>query len=290
MNQVVSRPLGVSGVTNPLPATGGTDADDLGRTRRGVPVPLSALDRLVSVRDYEDFALAFAGVGKAVARRCPDGTRQLVHVTVAASGDAPLDADSLLLAELRSALSRYGDPALPVRVEVCERVRLVLALGVRTRPDRSRGAVEQAVRDALVARLGFAAAELARPVHLSAVVAAAQAVPGVDFVAVDAFGGIAADVDAAGVIRFARELTAAPCVPAHAAGTRETLYTPAAGETAASVAAVNGLDEAQLALLNPGAAAPTPGSALVVRRALRPAQLVLLDPALPETLVLRRIP
>ncbi|WP_328959115.1 putative baseplate assembly protein [Kitasatospora purpeofusca] len=290
VNQVVSRPLGVSGVTNPLPATGGTDADGLGGTRLGVPVPLSALDRLVSVRDYEDFALAFAGVGKAVARRCPDGTRQLVHVTVAASGDAPLDADSLLLAELRSALSRYGDPALPVRVEACERVRLVLALGVRTLPDRSRGAVEQAVRDALVARLGFAAAELAQPVYLSAAVAAAQTVPGVDYMAVDAFGGIADGVDAAGVIRFARELTAQPCVPALPAGIRETLYTPAPGETAASVAAVNGLSEDQLALLNPGAAAPTPESALVVRRALRPAQLVLLDPALPETLVLRRIP
>ncbi|MFE3106151.1 putative baseplate assembly protein [Kitasatospora indigofera] len=290
VNQVVSRPLGVSGVTNPLPATGGTDADGLSGTRRGVPVPLSALDRLVSVRDYEDFALAFAGVGKAVARRCPDGTRQLVHVTVAAAGDAPLDAESQLLAALQAALSRYGDPALPVRVEVCERVRLVLSLGVRALPDRSRGVVEQAVRDALVDRLGFAAAELARPVFLSAAVAAAQAVPGVDFVDVDAFGGIGDDADAAGVIRFARELTAAPWVPALPAGYRETRYTPAPGETAASVAAVNGLDEEQLARLNPGGTSPAPGAALVVRRALRPAQLVLLDPALPETLVLRRIP
>ncbi|MFD9460408.1 putative baseplate assembly protein [Streptomyces sp. NPDC060027] len=290
VNHVVSRPLGVSGVTNPLPATGGTDADGREDARRCVPLRLSALDRLVSVRDYEDFALAFAGVGKAAARRCPDGTRQLVHVTIAAAGDAPLDAGSLLLDALQSALSQYGDPALPVRVEACERVRLVLSLGVRTLPDHSRDMVEQAVRDALTARLGFAAAELAQPVFLSAAIAAAQTVPGVDFVDVDAFGGVGDDVDAAGVIRFAQELTAAPCVPGHPAGYRDSLYTPAPGETTASVAAVNGLTEQQLALLNPDGISPDPGSPMVVRRALRPAELVLLDPSLPETLVLRRIP
>ncbi|WP_329433028.1 putative baseplate assembly protein [Streptomyces sp. NBC_01280] len=290
VNHVVSRPLGVSGVTNPLPATGGTDADGREEARRSIPLRLSALDRLVSVRDYEDFALAFAGIGKAVARRCPDGARQFVHVTVDAADNAPLDARSLLLDALQSALSRYGDPALPVRVEVCERVRLVLSLGVRTLPDHSRDVVEQAVRDALLDRLGFAAAELAQPVFLSAAIAAAQAVPGVDFVDVDAFGGVGDDVDAAGVIRFARELTAAPCVPGHPAGYRETLYTPAPEETSASVAAANGLTEEQLALLNPDGVPRTPGTAMVVRRALRPAQLVLLDSSLPETLVLRRMP
>ncbi|MFD4652629.1 putative baseplate assembly protein [Streptomyces sp. NPDC058441] len=290
VNHVVSRPLGVSGVTNPLPATGGTDGDGQEEARRGIPLRLNALDRLVSVRDYEDFALAFAGIGKAVARRCPDGARQFVHVTVDAADDAPLDARSLLLEALQSALIRYGDPALPVRVEVCERVRLVMSLGVRTQPDQSRDQVEQAVRDALLDRLGSAAAELAQPVFLSTAIATAHAVPGVDFVDVDAFGGVGDDVDAAGVIRFARELTAAPCVPGHRAGYRETLYTPAPGETIASVAAANGVSEGQLALLNPDGVPQTPGTAMVVRRALRPAQLVLLDPSLPETLVLRRIP
>ncbi|MET7573983.1 putative baseplate assembly protein [Streptomyces sp. NPDC005492] len=287
VNHVISRPLGVSGVTNPLPATGGTDADGREEARRSVPLRLGALDRLVSVRDYEDFALAFTGIGKAVARRCTDGARPFVHVSVAAAGDAPLDARSLLLDALQSALSRYGDPALPVRVEICERVRLVLSLGVRTLPDHSRGMVEQAVRDALLGRLGFAAAELAQPVFLSAAIAAAQAVSGVDFVDVDGFGGVGDDVEAVDVIR---ELTAAPCVPGRPAGYRETLYTPASGETIASVAAANGLTEEQLALLNPDGVPRPPGTAMVVRRALRPAQLVLLDPSLPETLVLRRIP
>ncbi len=43
------------------------------------------LDRIVSLRDFEDFARAFAGIGKAQATWLWDGERRLVHLTVAAS-------------------------------------------------------------------------------------------------------------------------------------------------------------------------------------------------------------
>ncbi|MFD0428269.1 hypothetical protein ACFQ60_09445 [Streptomyces zhihengii] len=79
----MTRPLGVTGVTNPLPASGGADADGPGLTRRNVPSAVSALDRLVSVGDYEDFARSRAGIGRAVARELFDGRRRVLHVTVA---------------------------------------------------------------------------------------------------------------------------------------------------------------------------------------------------------------
>src|SRR5262249_45124213 len=63
---LATRPLGVKEVVNPLPATGGADAESRDQLRRNIPVALQALDRLVSMRDYADFARAFAGVGKAV--------------------------------------------------------------------------------------------------------------------------------------------------------------------------------------------------------------------------------
>ncbi|MFI2189502.1 putative baseplate assembly protein [Streptomyces sioyaensis] len=253
ISQLVDRPLGVNGVTNPLPATGGADADGPDELRRPIPVRLAALDRLVSVRDHEDFARAFAGVDKAVARMCAAGSRPVVHVTVA---DASPDAASPLPAALRTAFARYGDPALEVRVEPCERVRLVLALGVRAAPGHRPDKVEQRVRDALAAALGFAAAELGEPAFLSTAVAAAQAVPGVDFVTVDAFGGFPESTEASEIVRFAQNPSVATCVPARPAGYRAVRDAP------------------------PDAA----------RSVLRPAQLALLDPAVPETLVLRRIP
>ncbi|TGA88991.1 putative baseplate assembly protein [Streptomyces sp. MZ04] len=288
ISQVVSRPPGVSGVTNPLPATGGADADGPAQLYRAIPLRLAAFDRLVSVRDHQSFARAFAGVGKAVAQRCTDGGSPVLHVTVAAADDAPLTPSSSLLAGLRTALRRYGDPRLPVRVEPCERVRLVLALGVRTAPGHLPEKVEHRVREALAARLGFAEAHLARPVYLSAVVAAAQGVTGVDFVDVDAFGGIPEGADPAEVVKFAEHPSVASCVPALSAGPRAVRDLSPVGEPPDPAGVVDA-SQAPTVFLD-RRAAPGPAGWRPPRLVLRPAQLVLLDPAVPGTLLLRRIP
>ncbi|GGY07168.1 putative baseplate assembly protein [Streptomyces hiroshimensis] len=295
VNQVVSRPLGVSAVTNPVPATGGTDADGPGDTRSRVPLRLRALDRIVSLRDYEDFARAYAGIGKASAQYCQDTGRRVVQVTVATVGDAPAGPSSPLLTSLEAALNRYGDPALPVVVALRERVLLVVSAGIRVLPDHTWDDVEPAVRRALSDALGFERAELAQPVHLSAAIAAAQAVPGVDHVDVDIFGGIPDDIDTVGLTGLAEQLTrAAPSVPAVRAGFREDLARIFPGDTLTSVALRYGLSLDRLVALNPAAVPSkdvgTGGTKLIVGRGLRAAQLVVLDPAVPETLVLRRIP
>ncbi|MGW7167741.1 putative baseplate assembly protein [Streptomyces sp. NPDC054884] len=315
VNQLVSRPFGVSGVTNPLPATAGAEADGPARTRRTIPLRLAAFDRLVSVHDYQSFARAFAGVGQAVARRCRADGRPVLHVTVVAADDAPLDASAPLPAALCAALRRYGDPALPVRVEPCERVRLVVVLGVRTADGHLPEKVEQRVREALAARLGFAGAYLGHPVYQSAVVAAAQAVPGVDFVVLDAFGGVAEGAGAAEVARFAETLSVADLVPALPAGLRPVRGPAPSGGGAGDGfgggfgggppdpgAVVDAAHAPTVLLPRPAAADPAgagpaagpttgrPGPPAGPRLVLRPAQLVLLDPAVPGTLILRRIP
>ncbi|MEH0581579.1 putative baseplate assembly protein [Streptomyces sp. B21-108] len=296
INKLVSRPFGVSAVTNPLPATGGADADGRARMRQAIPLRLAAFDRLVSTVDYQSFARAFAGVGQAVARRCVDDGRPVVHVTVVAADDAPLDAFSPLLGALRSALRRYGDPALPVRVEPCERVRLVVVLGVRTAAGHLPQKVEQRVREALVARLGSGGAFLGHPVYDSAVVATAQAVPGVDFVDLDAFGGFPEGSDPADVVRFAQHPTVAAFVPALPAGPRAVRdRAPSgtgagAGGTPADPGDVVDAAQAPTVLLPRGNSPAAPAPTALPRLVLRPAQLVLLDPTVPGSLILRRIP
>ncbi|MEU9608442.1 putative baseplate assembly protein [Streptomyces sp. NPDC048057] len=285
ISQVVSRPPGVSGVSNPLPATGGADADGPDQLRRSIPLRLAAFDRLVSVRDYESFTRAFAGVDKAAARRCQDGGRPVVHVTVAASDDAPLNASSALLVELRAALRRFGDPALPVRVEPCERIRLALGLGVRAIPGHLPEQVEFRVRAALFARLGFAEAQLTRPVYLSAVIAAAHAVSGVDFVRVDAFKGVPEDADPGEVAHLAASYEVDPCVSALPAGSR-AVQQPAPPAPAPARSATH----APTVVLGSRGGAGDQAPLKPPRLVLRPAQLVLLDPAVPGSLILRRIP
>ena len=104
-----------------------------------------ALDRLVSVSDCEGFARARSGIGKASTLRLSDGTGTLVHLTIAGTDDTAIEPSSDLFRNLRLALQRFSDPALPVQVAVRELVLLVIAAGVAVHPDhhgrgRGRGA------------------------------------------------------------------------------------------------------------------------------------------------------
>lgn len=286
ITQPVTRPLGVTGVTNPLPATGGTDADGPALTRRTVPLAVSALDRLVSVRDYEDFARSRAGIGRASARRVFDGRREVLHLTVAGVDDIPIAADGELLRALRSSLAEYGDQRLPVRVEPREAVLLRVAAKVKLERDHSWDVVEPRIRRALLAELGFAGRELGQPALLSEVLATAQSVPGVSYVDVDLLAG--ATEDGGG---FAEPAAVVPARPAEYVETRYRVEGPG-GETLTEVAVRNGIPLRDLLHRNPditGTRRLEPGRRVFVQRGVRPAQLALLPANVPDSLILTEV-
>jgi len=183
---LATRPLGVKEVVNPLRASGGADAETRDQARRNVPLAVLALDRLVSVADYADFARSFGGVGKAAAVKLGG----LVQVTIAGAADAPIDATSDLYRNLLLALRRYGDPSLPVRLDVRELLALTVSAKVGLLPDFAWESVEPTVRAALLDVFGFERRALAQSVYLSELVACMQAVRGVAWVDVDAFGSL----------------------------------------------------------------------------------------------------
>ena len=76
-----------------------------------------ALDRLVSVQDYQDFTRVFAGIGKARAAELSDGRGQIVHLTIAGADDIPIEYHSDLYRNLTAALRRFGDPSQPFRID-----------------------------------------------------------------------------------------------------------------------------------------------------------------------------
>jgi len=211
---LASKPLGVSGVVNPIGASGGADREGLDAGRRNAPIAVTALDRLVSVQDYADFARTFAGVGKAAAARLPDGRRQVVHVTIAGADDIPIDQTSDLYQNLGAALHDYGDPSLPITLAVRERLVLVLSLQVKTQADCLWEVVEAAVRTALLGALGFDQVELAEDLLLSSVIAVAQAVAGVDSVEPEVFDTISeGDLVAGFSVNAASTLQHKPRIP-----------------------------------------------------------------------------
>jgi hypothetical protein len=64
----------------------------------------------VSLAVYENFARAFAGVGKAQAIALWNGEKQLVHVTIAASDGTPMPAGGTLYTTLLGAIDNLHDP------------------------------------------------------------------------------------------------------------------------------------------------------------------------------------
>jgi hypothetical protein len=182
ITSLLSRPLGVTGVNNPAAASGGADAESPDAARRNVPLGLVSLRRLVSVADYQDFALAFAGIGKAAAARFagPDGP--LIHLTLAGAQDDALDPSSQLWTTLDGALRQFGDPGLEVELASRRALLAVIQAGVAVDSDRLWSDVEPVVRSTLIDTFGFSRRALGQSLYVSEVVAAIQAMPGVSYV------------------------------------------------------------------------------------------------------------
>jgi len=181
ISQPQTRPQGVQGVTNPLPASGGADPDTVETARDNAPLAVMALDRVVSVQDYQDFARAWAGIGKASSVLLSDGLSQFVHLTIGGTTDQPIETSSALVANLVASLAANGDPHLPVRVAPGQIDLIVLAASVHIQAGYQWTDVSAAVRAALLSAYSYDSRSLGQDVVLSDIVATIQGIPGVDY-------------------------------------------------------------------------------------------------------------
>ena len=187
---LLSKPLGVKEVINPLRASGGADKESRDQARQNIPLAVKALDRLVSTQDYEDFSRIYAGIGKAYAIELSDGRLPMIHVTIAGAGDSPIDETSDLFRNLRQALYDFGDPFQKIQLAVRELLMIVIEANVAILPDYQWESVVSEVRSALLDQFSFERRELGQDVWLSEVISVMQSVRGVAYIDVDAFGGV----------------------------------------------------------------------------------------------------
>jgi hypothetical protein len=179
ISQLMTRPLGLKSVTNPLPATGAQDRESLKEARRNAPLTVLTLDRIVSLQDYEDFARSYAGIAKALATWTWDGEKRAVFVTVAGPKGAPVDPDSTLYENLLIAMRKAGDPHVPLQVESYRKALFRLGGSLKAHADYQPEKVLTAVRKKLHEHFSFDARGFGQPVTFSEVVAIIQQVPGV---------------------------------------------------------------------------------------------------------------
>ncbi|NJN85153.1 MAG: putative baseplate assembly protein [Leptolyngbyaceae cyanobacterium SL_7_1] len=181
-----TRPLGIAQVTNPLPATGAADPETMAEARTSAPLTVRTLDRIVSLQDYEDFARAFAGIGKAQAELLRAGETQLVHITVAAIGGRPVLADTPLYSHLIGAIDGARDPVQQVRVSSYESIAFNLEAKLLVDPRYLSDRVMAQAKAALLQRFVFDQRQFGQGVTASEAIATLQAVEGMIAVDLDA--------------------------------------------------------------------------------------------------------
>ena len=305
---LATRPLGVKGVTNPKPATGGADKEGRDQARRNAPLGVMALDRLVSVQDYEDFARTFAGIGKASAGHLSDGHHQFVHLTVAGADNIPIDTTSDLYQNLFIALQQQGDPALPLQLATCEVMLLVISAQVRLQSDYAWESVAPKIRTTLLDAFGFDRRALGQPVFQSEVISVIQSVAGVQYVHMELMDA----VDQKRILTALKKVQQTPSKPSPEAEAEKladmlglkleqridvnlagpVYHTVEEGQTLQTIADLYQITVAELEDLNPqfhnSDTVMQKGDRLLISR-LWPAQLAFLTPDVLDTLILTEL-
>lgn len=254
ISQLSTRPLGVKGVINPLPASGGADRETADQARWNVPRALLALDRLVSVSDYEDFARTFAGISKASAAKLFEGRQEVIHLSIAGVDDGSIAQDSDLYRALFDALERYGTLQLPLRIESRKLKLLVIIANVKIHPDYLWETIEPQLRAVLLATFSFERREIGQNALVSEAISVMQQVRGVEYVDIDIFTSISED-NAVNPDKLFQKLR----------------------------------DIANLANTNTGVADVKVNRADDSGDQIKPAEIAYLNPAVPDTLILKEI-
>ncbi|PLX77649.1 MAG: putative baseplate assembly protein [Azoarcus sp.] len=176
---LLSRPPGLKAVINPVKASGGTDAEAGDAARSNAPLTVRTLDRIVSLRDFEDFAAAYTGIGKAQAVWLWDGEQRRVHLTVAGADGAALAPADTLYRNLLDAIDAARPPHQPLRVSPCRMLYFCLSASLWIDPEHEPPTVLAAAAAALAHDFGFAVRKFGQPVSGSEILASLQRVSGV---------------------------------------------------------------------------------------------------------------
>jgi len=191
LTTLIDRPLGVSGVTNPQPATGGQDAQSIDGVRSNAPQTVLTLGRAVSITDYQNYAATFAGIAKAYAIWIPAGPGRGVFLTVAGVDGAALPPGNLTLTNLVKSLQNYGNPLVPITVQSFLETLFGLSADVRYDPAYDQPTVKQQALEALTQTYSFTNRTFGQGVSVDEVATVIQAVPGVVAVNVKAIYPVA---------------------------------------------------------------------------------------------------
>ena len=192
---MIDNSPGVQRVTNPQAAFGGADRESVDKIRTNASVSLRTFGRAVSAADYAALALSYPGVAKASAAwvtRDATTLQALAHpyiqLVIATADQKPLAEQPTFALKLRSFLDQRRDPNIPLRItdfipvfiQVNATVEIDAAFPQQATIATVLAALNPAVNpDNTIGFFAFERLSFGESIHLSAVYAALQSVPGV---------------------------------------------------------------------------------------------------------------
>ena len=180
LSQPLDRPQGVKSVVNPSPASGAADPATPDDCRQSAPLPTLTIGRIVSLEDYQNFAINFAGIAKALATWTWFGVRRGVLLTVAGANGAVLRGDDPVVLKLIAAIKAGGNPFIPLQVVPFVPVLFRIGASIKVDSfDYNSGQILAQVWSKLQAAFAFPQRRLAEQVVASEIIELIQNTPGV---------------------------------------------------------------------------------------------------------------
>ncbi len=177
VRDLVNTITNVTGVTNTTTGSGGSDPETIEQMRRSIPRSVRAIERAVTLDDFESLALQVPGIAKASAVASNSAN---VDLWVKPNGGAALTADQAQDVSDYFATRTLIGTELLVHEALTKAINVTVELEVN--PKYSRTAVQAAVGLAIKAALAFDNQEIGGRVTKAALFAAMLDVPGVDYV------------------------------------------------------------------------------------------------------------
>src|SRR5260370_14768216 len=188
LSQASDCPQGPKTVANPDPASGRAAPDTADNARKSAPLHVLTRERVVSLDDYQNFALAFAGISASLATWTWFGRTRGVFLSVAGAGGSTLKADDPTLINLVKVLRASGNPYIPLQVASYSPILFEIGASIRVdRTDYDPTLVLANVWQALSTDFAFANRSLAQGVSQSEIIEIIQQIPGVIALELSAF-------------------------------------------------------------------------------------------------------
>ena len=183
---LMTRPLGIRSVTNPLQTSGAADPENIDDARQNAPRTVLTLDRIVSLEDFKNFAQGFAGIGKAKASSIWLGGSNIVLLTVVDTVGQKIDYITDLYTNLVNAIESFKDPIIEFRVESFNPRVFNVEAKILVSYDRKFEDIKPKVEAVLKNLFSFKMRDFGQAVTIAEVISSIQGVEGVIAVDIDA--------------------------------------------------------------------------------------------------------